>query len=137
MEQAAKLIVKNLNEEIEPKVEYVGNLGEKGKLFCKTILKVQNGNIHDSTYKHLDSTSKNPQRFVTQKIQELNEDIYTENLFTKIDELNTIENGESVTSLENLIFSYSFNSSYQYAEGTLKISQIISLLHFFISSISL
>ena len=103
IEKAAKKIIKNLQMEIKPVAEFVGDLGEKGNLFCNTILKVQNGEISDSSFKHLDSTTKNPQRYVAGKFFEIEENLYTDDLFKKIDELNGIENGNTIFSIENLI----------------------------------
>jgi len=78
-------------------------LGEKGKLYCKTNLLIQNGKVTDIKYKHIQSTTKLPQKNVASKIELISKHIYTNSLFEKIAELKEVESSESVTSISDLL----------------------------------
>ena len=106
IEKAAKKILENIAKSIEPKDEYVGNLGEKGKLYCTTNFMVQNGKVTDSRYRHLVSLTKIPQKLVAAKIGEISRHIYSNTLFEKIAELKAIESSETVTSISDLLLFY-------------------------------
>lgn len=103
IEVAVSKIIKNIDKTIAPKADFVWDFGEKGKLFCKTCLLVQNGTISDSAYRHLNSSTKNPERYVAKKIKEIFPAIYTDELYGKINELNSIDGGKEVESIEDLI----------------------------------
>lgn len=103
IELALEKILRNIDTPIAPKAEFVGDLGSKGKLFCKTILKIQNGEVVDSDFKHLKSTTKNPEKYVARTLREIQKSVYTSSLFEKIADLNMIESGDTVLSIENLI----------------------------------
>lgn len=96
-------IASSINHKIEPIPVFVGDLGVKGKLFCKTQFVIQNGSIHDSDFKHIGNATKTPQKNVAKGFLSLLAAIYTDKLFEKIDDLNKIENGDSVSSVEDLI----------------------------------
>lgn len=51
IEKNVKKIRENILKLISPIIEEVGDLGEKGKLFCQTNLLIQNGIISDSDFK--------------------------------------------------------------------------------------
>lgn len=102
IERDVKKIIENISKPIEAKIEGVGDLGEKGKLFCKTNLLIQNGKIADTKYKHIKSTTKNPQKYVALQIETISKHIYSNSLFEKISELKDIESSELVTSINDL-----------------------------------
>lgn len=106
IEKDVKKILGNISKIITPLVEEVGDLGEKGKLFCKTNLLIQNGTITDSRYKHIQSPTKNPQKYVATQIETLSKHIYANSLFEKIDELKKIESSETITSINDLLLFY-------------------------------
>lgn len=106
IEIAVKKILDNIARIIEPQIEYVGDLGEKGKLYCTTNLTIQNGRITDSRYKHILSTTKIPQKSVAAKIEEISKHIYSNTLFEKIAELKSIESSETVNSIDDLLLFY-------------------------------
>ncbi len=88
----------------KPKAEYVGDLGQKGKLFCKTILVIENGKIpRDSELKPVTSVSKTPQREVAKQFETILNEVYSPNLFKQISELNRIEHNSTISSVENLL----------------------------------
>lgn len=103
IEKAIKKIQENIAISIPPQVEEVGDLGEKGKLFCQTNLKIQNGTIADSEYKHIQINTKIPQRKVASQLETISKHIYSNALFEKIDELKKIESSETVKSISDLL----------------------------------
>jgi len=103
IEKAVKKVQENIAKSIVPQVEEVGDLGEKGKLFCQTNLIIQNGTISDSEYKHTQSKTKVPQKSVASQIESISKHIYANSLFEKIDELKKIESGDTVTSISDLL----------------------------------
>lgn len=102
-EKAIKKIQENIAKSIAPQIVEVGDLGEKGKLFCQTNLIFQNGTISDSEYKHIQSKTKIPQKSVASQIETISKHIYSNSLFEKIDELKKIESGDIVTSISDLL----------------------------------
>jgi len=103
IEKAVKKVQENIDKTITPQIEEVGDLGEKGKLFCQTNLIIQNGTIAISDYKHIQSNTKVPQKSVASKIETISKHIYSNSLFEKIDELKKVESGETVTSINDLL----------------------------------
>lgn len=99
-------ILENISKTIAPIVEEVGNLGDKGKLFCKTNLLIQNGKVTDAKYKHLTNSTKTPQKLVASQIELISKHIYANTLFEKIDELKKVESSESVLSINDLLLFY-------------------------------
>jgi predicted ATPase len=106
IEKAINKIKLNLNSEIAPKIDEVGNLGEKGKLFCQTNIKIQNGTISNSDYRHINSRTKDPQKQFTQQLETILNHVYSEKLFEKIDELNNIESSDTINSINDLVLFY-------------------------------
>ncbi|CAM4357087.1 hypothetical protein [Flavobacterium terrigena] len=106
IEKDVKKIRENILKSIEPIVDEVGNLGEKGIMFCQTNLQIQNGIISDSDYKHIQCKTKTPQKSVAGQIESISKHIYENTLFEKIDELKKIEGAETVTSVSDLILFY-------------------------------
>ncbi len=103
IEKDVKKILENISKIIAPIIEDVGNLGDKGKLYCKTNLLIQNGKITDAKYKHINTTTKTPQKLVAAQIEIILKHIYGNTLFEKIDELKKIESSESVSSINDLL----------------------------------
>ncbi len=103
IEKDVKKLLENISKSIDPKIEEVGDLGEKGKLYCKTNLLIQNGKVIDAKYKHILSTTKTPQKSVASQIEIISKHIYANSLFEKIAELKSIESYETVTSISDLL----------------------------------
>lgn len=106
IEKVIKKILENISVKIDPIVEEVGDLGDKGKLYCQTNLLIQNGKITDAKYKHITSTTKVPQKAVAAQIELISKHVYANTLFEKIDELKKIESSESVSSIRDLMLFY-------------------------------
>jgi len=98
IEKDVKKILENISKPIEPIVEEVGTLGDKGKLYCKTNLVIQNGKVTDAKYKHINCTTKTPQKLVAAQIELISKHIYANTLFEKIDELMKIESSDSIST---------------------------------------
>jgi ABC-type cobalamin/Fe3+-siderophores transport system ATPase subunit len=103
LEIALSKIWNNISTTIEPRAEFVGDLGKKGKLFCKTVLMIQNGEIVNSDYRHVNSQTKNPEKQVARAIKEILSSVYSGDLFEKITILKNLESGDQVKSVEDLI----------------------------------
>ena len=103
IERDLKKILFNISKPISPQNTYVGNLGEKGKLYCKTNLVIQNGNFIDVSYKPVKNVTKNPQKYVASKLGLIYRHLYSNSLFAKITELKSIESSETIRSLSDLL----------------------------------
>lgn len=106
IERDVKKILENISKPISPIIEEVGNLGDKGKLCCKTNIQLQNGKFTDAKYKHITNTTKTPQKSVAAQIELISKHIYANTLFEKIDELKKIEGSDSVSSINDLLLFY-------------------------------
>jgi predicted ATPase len=106
IEKAVTKILNNIKTEISPKIQEVGDLGRKGKLYCQTNIKIQNGSFSNSDYKHTNSATKNPQKLFAQCLEIISKHIYSNQLFEKIDELNQIEGNENITSIKDLVLFF-------------------------------
>ena len=103
IEISLKKIINAINHNFKPKSEFVGDLGEKGKLFCKTSLVIQNGDITDGELKPVRNVNKTPQKLVANMFKTIFKEVYSQNLFEKIADLNRIENASTISSIEDLI----------------------------------
>lgn len=106
IEKDVRKILENISKPIEAQIEYVGDLGEKGKLYCTTNLVSQDGKLTDSKYKHILSTTKTPQKLVAAQIEIIHRHMYSNALFEKIAELKNIESSETVNSIDDLLLFY-------------------------------
>jgi len=103
LENAINKIIISVNTQINPIDEFAGNLGEKGEIFCRTNLKIQDGSFSDGAYSTVKNINKTPQKEFAQKIQSISRTIYSTDLFEKIAELGQIEDIEYITSVSDLL----------------------------------
>lgn len=103
IEVSARKIYLNLKKEINIPNDYVGNLGRKGDLYCKTDVVFQDGYITDGNLAPKSMVTKNPQKFFAKKIEEIINCLYETTLFEKIAELNSIESAELIKSIYELL----------------------------------
>ena len=103
IERNLKKILHNISIKIPAIDVNVGDLGEKGKLYCQTCLTVQSGNHIDVDFNPVRKTSKKPQRTFANQLSLIFKNIYSKNLFEKIAELNEIENGDSISCISDLV----------------------------------
>ncbi|MDD2530860.1 MAG: hypothetical protein PHN41_06480 [Bacteroidales bacterium] len=106
IEMNVKKILDNISKSIEPIIEEVGSLGDKGKLYCKTNFIIQNGKINYAKYKHINSTTKTPQKSFADQIELISKHIYKNTLFEKINELVSAENSYLISSTYDLLLFY-------------------------------
>jgi len=121
IEVSARKIKSNLKKVINIPNEYVGNLGRKGDLYCKTDVVFQDGHVSDGSLSPKSMVTKHPQKYFSRKMEEIIDSLCDTNLFEKIEELNSIENSELIKSLyELLLFKRYFvvdNKSYLPSNG--------------------
>lgn len=109
LEKSVNTIIENMNKKIEIDDLYVGNLDEKGDLYCKTEIVFQNGSVSDGSFSPLSNVNKTPQKEFSKKLNEIHSSVYSSMLFERIAELNAIEGIETIPSiLELLIFKKYF-----------------------------
>jgi predicted ATPase len=106
LEKDLKKVLDNISQIIEPNIEFVGNLGEKGELFCQTNLVIQHGNYVNVDYKTVKSATKNPQRNFATILKQIEKHLYATSLFEKITELKKIEGSENINNLNDLLIFY-------------------------------
>lgn len=104
--KTVKKILENIAKTIAPQVDYVGDLGEKGKLYCQTNIWIQNGKFTDGKYTPIQKVNKTPQKSVAAQIETISKYIYSNMLFEKIAELKQIEGTETITSINDLLLFY-------------------------------
>lgn len=106
IEKSVNKLIQNIETIIPSINEYVGSLGEKGDLYCMTKIQIQNGSLSDSNYKHVQNSTKTPQKNTALLLKQISRHIYSNSLFEKIAKLNEIEGGGSVGSIDDLILFY-------------------------------
>jgi predicted ATPase len=129
VELAARTLTENITKKIIVDDEYVGNLGDKGDLYCKTEVTLQNGSINEARYKPLGSAKKKPLKNFSRLMAEIKESVYSQSLFSKVAELNKIEDIDLIpTTLELIVFDKFFTiNNERYEPSTGEASMI--LLH--------
>ncbi len=95
-----------ISQSIEPEVAYVGNLGEKGHLFCQTNLTIQNGSFVNTNYQPVKTATKSPQKNAATKFVLIARHVYSSSLFEKITEFKQIDGSETINSINDLLLFY-------------------------------
>ena len=103
IEKNINTIVNNISKKFEPIITYVGDLGIKGKIYCQTNLQTQDGNLVDSKYTPIKKVNKSPQKEVARRFKTISNHVYSNKLFEKISELNTIEGSQTINSVSDLV----------------------------------
>lgn len=97
-------IINNIDKAIDTQSKYIGNLGRnKGKLYCKTEIVIQNGNITEGKLNTLSDIKKMQQKKFSNLIREISSKVFDIELFEKISELNSIEEIENIQTLHELL----------------------------------
>ncbi|MDD5343390.1 MAG: hypothetical protein PHW12_03100 [Smithella sp.] len=121
IELAVQSIVKNIEKKFDISSEYVGSLDEKGDLYCKTEIRIQDGNIRESNFKPIADVRKNPQKEFSKAIKAIAGNLYSPELFERIADMNSIENIDSISTIfELLMFDKYFtlnNEPYEPSTG--------------------
>lgn len=109
IELAVRSILDNMRKKITLPSEYVGNLDDKGDLYCKTEIAFHDGSFDDRGFRTIKKVSKKTQKEFSKAIFKVKEHLYSAQLFEKITKLNSIEGIDSIpTILEILIFNKYF-----------------------------
>ncbi len=103
IEKTIRKILQNINTKIDPQIEYVGDLGEKGELYCQTNILIQKGDLIDSKVSPLSKVQKTPQKEVARYLELISKHLYSSELFTKISDLIAIEGSETIESIYDLL----------------------------------
>jgi predicted ATPase len=103
IERTIKKILANIDKTIKPFIEYVGDLGEKGNIESQTNILIQNGKIIDSKLATVNRVNKIPQKEVAKSMRTISKYVYSNELFEKITELTSIDGGETVESIYDLL----------------------------------
>lgn len=103
IEKTVNKILTNIKKGLNPKLENVGNLGEKGDLLCQTNILIQDGNIIDRKFSPIEKVNKTPQKEVARHLDLISKHIYTNELFKKISDLIAIEGSETIESIKDLL----------------------------------
>ncbi len=113
IEHAAKKILNAIATPIPPIIETVGSLGpNKGTLDVCTEFKFQNGNLIDSKYNNVSGGKKKSPKKFSSCLNDIYKSIFSDELFEKISELNSIEDIQEIpTVLELLTFKKYFSIS--------------------------
>lgn len=106
IERKINKIIENILKEIKPIDDYVGDLGAKGKLYLRTNIKIQNGDLSDSNFTPVRKVTKIPQKEVAKKLISIQKHVYTNELFEKIAELNMINGSDTINSISDLVVFY-------------------------------
>lgn len=109
IEKTVNIIIENINKKIVLEDEYVGDLDDKGHLYCTTEILIQDEVFSDGEFNTLTNVNKTPQKEFSKIIKTISSSIYTDNLFENIANLNSIEYIDTIpTILELLIFNKYF-----------------------------
>lgn len=106
IEKTVQKILENITKTINPQIKYVGNLGEKGDLYCQTNICIQNGKFTDGKYSPVQKVNKTPQKNVAAQIEIVSKYIYSNMLFEKIADLKQLEGTDTITSINDLLLFY-------------------------------
>jgi hypothetical protein len=103
IERNIREIISNMKKKIDRKSIYVGNLGDKGELYCVSEIIIQDGSVVDSGFNSVTKIGKKLQRSFSAKILEIFDALYASNLFEKINELNELDKIEDLKTIYELL----------------------------------
>ncbi len=110
IERNINVIIENLNKDIPYHSIYVGNLGEKGELYCKTEIIIQKGDLSDGNFITYNNIKKNPQKDFSKAILQLQQKIYTDDFFERLADFLSNDGIESINNISDLILFYKYFS---------------------------
>ncbi|MDP2940567.1 MAG: hypothetical protein Q8O13_10945 [Candidatus Omnitrophota bacterium] len=103
IERNIREIIGNMKKKIDNNSIYVGNLGDKGELYCVSEVTIQDGGVVDSDFNSVTQVGKKLQRSFSTKICEISNALYASNLFEKINELNELDKIEDLKTIHELL----------------------------------
>ena len=122
VESNAAKIIKSIETQLSTHTQDVGSLGpNKGELECRTEYMFHNGTVSDSSLLSLSGVKKTVQKNFVNQVRRILVNVYTDELFPMIAELNDIDDVQDVKSVhELLLFKRYFslgNSPYTPSSG--------------------
>ena len=118
---SVRKILNVIESEIDPLEEHVGSLGEKGDLYCRTNLQIQDGSFSNPDYSPLQDINKTPQKEFSKKVKSIYKNVFSSDLFNNISTLNNIDDISLInTTHDLLLFDRHFvlnNEVYNPSEG--------------------
>lgn len=108
IERNSRKIIELVKQPIPPLEEYVGSLGSKGELKCMTNLIFQDGSFLNTNYTPVKKVTKTLQKKFIKAIDVISKYIHSNELFSKISDLNEIENIDTINSLSDLLLKYKY-----------------------------
>jgi predicted ATPase len=103
IETVTNKIITSISSQIIPNDEYAGSLGTKGHLYCRTNLIIQNGSFTNGQYTTVTGINKNPQKYFASAIDRISKNIFSNDLFEKIAEMNLIDDIEQINCISDLL----------------------------------
>ena len=109
IDTAAQTILTNITKSLDLRDAYIGDLGDKGQLYCRTELFFQDGTTVDNRFSPLKKINKKPLKEFSRCIKSIKTNSFTDSLFNDIAKLNRVEHVDDIpTILELLLFNRSF-----------------------------
>ena len=97
-------ILENIEKPIQSRIDPVGSLGpNKGHLDFCTETVIQNGNITDAKLSCISGVKKGTQKKFVKAIRKIARNVYTDDLFHCIAELNEIEDIDDIKTINELL----------------------------------
>ncbi len=103
VERAVAKIIANLEKTISLEPEAVGDLGDKGSLFCVTEVRFQNGRFTDGTFRPLTSINKATQKRIAKAVFDIADCVYQPGLFECLADFGECAGECDDLSLNNLL----------------------------------
>ncbi len=103
IERTVNKILNNIRKGLTPQLDYVGNLGDKGDLYCQTNILIQDGSVINRNFSPIERVNKTPQKEVARHFDLISRHIYSNELFVKIADLIAVESSETIESINDLL----------------------------------
>lgn len=108
IEKCVNKITNNMKKPVESLKEYVGDLGIKGELYCRTDIFAQDGSLSNGKYNTLSSIKKTPQKEFARLLGGITSRLYTNSLFEKIAELNDVTGIDEINDINDLLLYHRY-----------------------------
>ena len=108
IERAATKVIQNMTKKIASQREFVGDLGEKGKLNCHTEFRIQDGTISNSKFNPVKQINKTPLKDFARGINGIYDSLYGNDLFERIANLMGIQGAEDIEDMDDLILFHRY-----------------------------
>ncbi len=106
IERNIKTIKNNIQKPIVQNLTFVGDLGEKGSLYCRTEVIFQTGDIVDGKFSPLTKVKKTPQKDFSKAISGLSKKVYDTTFFESLAAMQSQESVDTIGSIADLLLFY-------------------------------